>query len=1159
MQLNTYGKSNRVLHRLPPKTLLVMKLVAALIFITALQASAKSYAQKINLERHNATLGEVLNDIHEQTGYLFLYDSRALKGVKGIDVSVKNATLQQALDQCIAKYSLGYLVENKTILVFPKEDAHDFLKPARVVEGTVTDNNGKALSGVTVRIKNSNIGTITDQNGRFHIEVADDNTVLQFSYLGFEMQEQVVGNLSNLNVKLVASSNSLDQLVVVGYGTQKKSDLTGSISSLSAEDLKKVDVLSPDAALQGRISGVAVTQTSGQPGASNRIRIRGGNSISAGNEPLYVIDGFPVYNDNGATSTSAGRSPSLNALAMINPEDIESIEVLKDASATAIYGSRGANGVVIITTKRGKAGVNNISFETSLSMQKVRRIIPMLNAKEYASFENEIFLYQRDVLGQSSKVPAYTDAQIDSLGEGTNWQDALFRNAPMQNYHLSFTGGNDKMKYAITGGYTDQQGIILNSDYKRYSILLNLDRDVSSRIKIGNSSILSRTTSNLAFTGAAASIQGSNTGVVGVAIHMNPITPVRDASGQYTFQDQNIGEVPGAENRSVPFYNPVALAELSTNKSESFRALNNVFAEIKILDNLTFRTSLGVDFITTKQKSYIPSSVRFAATVGGTARLGQVQSFSWLNENTLNYQFVKGDHSLNLLAGYTAQSLKTEGFGISDQGFISDILAENNIGTGNRTPALQRPSTSAWGLLSYLARANYSYKDLYLLTATARYDGSSRFGKNNKWGFFPSMAFAWKLINEPFVKDIGVFSQLKLRTSYGLTGNTEIGEYQSLAHLGSGIYTINGQSASAFSLASIANPDLKWETTAQLDIGLDIGFLHDRIGVTADYYQKKTKDLLLNVQIPSTSGFTSSLQNVGGVTNTGFELNVSGTVIDKKDLRWDVAINVATNKNKVTNLGDEEQRLIYSNWNVLKGAPASVLQVGQPIGNFIGWKTNGWFLTDEEAAQAPNQTAADENPLQLGGNIRYVDINHDGVVDSKDRTIIGNALPKWTGGFSTNLAYKGFQLSTTWAFSLGNDVMNFNKLENYFGIGRYNAAKAFNHRWSYANTLEENKKATAPTVLDSRNLFSMIDFWVEDASYLRMRNVTLSYDIPVKKNNVIRQVQVYISGQNLLTFTKYTGYDPEVNLGGQDNLLLGYDYGMYPSAKTYTIGLRCNF
>lgn len=1136
-----------------------MKLVAVLIFITALQVSARSYAQNINLTRHNATLGEVLNEIHEQTGYLFLYDNRALKGFKGIDVDVRNASLQEALDQCIAKYSLGYLVENKTILVFPKEEAHAFLKPSRVVEGTVTDNGGRALSGVTVRIKNSNIGTITDQHGRFHIEVADDNTVLQFSYLGFQMQEEVVGSRSDLNVKLEASNNSLDQLVVVGYGTQKKSDLTGSIASLNADDLKKVEVLSPDVALQGRVSGVAVTQTSGQPGSSNRIRIRGGNSISAGNEPLYVIDGFPVYNDNGATSTSAGRSPNLNALAMINPGDIESIEILKDASATAIYGSRGANGVVIITTKRGKAGLNNVSFETSLSMQKVRRTIPMLNAKEYASFENEIFLYQRDVLGQSNKVPVYTDAQIDSLGEGTNWQDAIFRSAPMQNYHLSFTGGNDKMKYAVTGGYTDQQGIILNSDYKRYSLLLNLDRDISSRIKIGNSAILSRTTSNLAFTGAAAGIQGSSTGIVGVAIHMNPITPVRDLTGQYTFQDQNIGEVPGAENRSVPFYNPVALAELSTNKSESFRALNNIFAEIKILENLTFRTSLGVDFITTKQKSYIPSSVRFAATVGGTARIGQVQSFSWLNENTLNYQFLKGDHSLNLLAGYTAQSLKMEGFGITDQGFISDILAENNIGTGNRTPALARPSISQWGLLSYLARANYSYKDLYLFTATARYDGSSRFGKNNKWGFFPSMAFAWKLINEPFIKDAGSFSQLKLRTSYGLTGNTEIGEYQSLARLGSGIYTINGQSASAFSPSSIANPDLRWETTAQLDIGLDIGFFHDRVTITTDYYRKSTKDLLLNVQIPSTSGFVSSLQNVGGVRNSGFELSINGVVVDKKDLRWDVALNFATNKNKVTNLGDEEQRLIYSSWNVLKGAPASVLEVGQPIGNFIGWKTNGWFLTDEEAAEAPDQTAADENPRQLGGNIRYVDLNDDGVVDSKDRTIIGNALPKWTGGMSTSVAYKGFQLSTSWAFSLGNDVMNFNKLENYFGIGRYNAAKSFNHRWSYANTLEENKKATAPTVLDSRNLFSIIDFWVEDASYLRMRSITLSYDIPIKKNSFVRQLQVYLSGQNLLTFTGYTGYDPEVNLGGQDNLLLGYDYGAYPAAKTYTIGLRCNF
>lgn len=1111
-----------------------------------------------------ASIDEVFESLKRETGFNFLYNDSKIRRIEGISFQANNESLEEVLKSLSITSELQFRRVNNTISV-KRYEAQELVPRieetlAIDVSGKVTDENGDGLPGATIQEKGTTNGTITDVDGNFTLNVSE-NAILTVSFVGYETQEIPLNGRSNLSVKMGLDAEQLEEVVVVGYGTQKRADLTGSISSISSEDLQQVQVLSPDHSLQGRVAGVSVTQTSGQPGATNRIRIRGGNSISAGNEPLYVIDGFPIYNNNNSSNTNAARSPNLNALATINPGDIESIEVLKDASATAIYGSRGANGVILITTKRGSSGRNNISFEGSYGIQNVRQTIPMLNAAEFAAFENEIFLYQRDILGQSNRVPVYTDEQIASLGEGTNWQDELFRSAPIQNYQLSFTGGDADTKYSIIGGYTDQQGIILNSDFKRYSLRVNLDKTINTRIRIGNSSSINRTTSNLAFTGAAGGIQGSGSGVVGVAMHFNPIVPVHDPNtGEYSFDDLNVGEYPGAVNRSVPFYNPVALAELATNVSQSLRSLNSVFGEVDLMENLTFRTSLGADFMTTKQKSYMPASTKFAAAVGGSARIGQVETFTWLNENTLNYRYLSGKHNLNFLIGYTAQSSRTERFEVNDAGFVNDVLAENNIGTGNINANPVPPGVSEWGLLSYLARANYIFSERYLFTLTARYDGSSRFGKDNKWGFFPSAAFAWRLSEEGFIQSVDAISLLKLRSSYGLTGNQEIGIYQSLAQMSSSIYTIGGSSVAGFSSTRIANPNLKWETTSQFDLGFDLGLFNNRLSIVADYYLKKTEDLLLSVQIPSTSGFTSSLQNIGGVKNEGFELSIN-TIILEGDFNWDFSVNWATNKNTVTDLGDEDQRLIYSGWNVLKGAPASLLEVGQPIGNFVGWKTNGWFLTDAEAAAAPDQTPADQNPRQLGGNIRYVDINDDGVVDDDDRTTIGNALPKWTGGFSSSFSFGGLSLSTIWTFSVGNDIMNFNKIENHFGIGRYNASKNFANRWSYMNSEEENLNATAPTVLDSRNLFSVIDYWVEDASYLRMRNITLSYDFPLSKMKLpfIQSAQVYVSGQNLITFTEYSGFDPEVNLGEQDNLLLGYDYGAYPAAKSYTLGFRFNF
>ncbi|MEK6481305.1 SusC/RagA family TonB-linked outer membrane protein [Catalinimonas sp. 4WD22] len=1143
-------------------------------------------------QQDSKALASVLNQLEFKYNVHFNYASELVSN-RLVDLTKKindSSNLEELLDQLLSPLGLQYeRIEKDLYLIFEEKNKlpnrlQNNLAPdgeqnhsskgfidklvnsrnaslEKTISGKVSDGeSGEPLPGVNILAKETTNGTVTDVNGNYRLTVSDGTNILIFSSIGYLTKEVEINSQNTINVSLMPDIKSLSEVVVVGYGTVKKEDLTGSVASVSSEEIKEVQTLSIDNALQGRVSGVDVTQTSGQPGAVNRVRIRGGNSISAGNEPLYVIDGFPVYNDNSAANSGAARSPGINALSTINPADIASIEVLKDASATAIYGSRGANGVIIITTKRGKAGRNNIALETNFGLQNVRNTIPVLNAQEYALFENEIFEYQRDVLGQD-QVPVYTNEQIANLGEGTNWQDEIFRIAPIQNYQLSFSGGNQDMQYAITGGYTNQQGIITNSDFERYSLRLNLDRKIGAKIRIGNSSTVSQVQSDLAYTGAAGGIQGASSSITAVALHFNPITPVRDPqTGDFSFQDVNVGEVPGAINRSVPYYNPVALATLATNNSTTTRLLNNVFGEIDILENLTFRTSVGADYMFNKQNSYFPSNVRLASDIGGDARIGSNQNLTWLNENTIRYRYSNELHSLDLLGGFTFQSSRQEQFQIQDRGFVNDNLAVNNIGTGSNTPPLSRPYTGEWGLISYLTRANYILDNRYLFTATARYDGSSRFGQERRWGFFPSAAFSWKLSEETFIQDLKLFSNLKLRTSYGLTGNQEIGLYQSLSGLGSVIYTFDGVPTTGFAPNRIANPDLRWETTAQFNVGLDIGLLKGRVNMTADYYRKKTDDLLLNVQIPSTSGFTNSLQNIGGVLNRGVELGINAILLEG-DFSWDVSFNIAANRNEITSLGDENQRLVYSGWNVLKGQPASILQVGEPTGNFYGWQTNGIFLTDEEAMAAPDQTPADGVERQLGGNIRYVDLNNDDIVNDEDRGIIGNALPDFTGGFSTKISYKGLELSSVWAYSYGNEVMNFNKLEFYFGIGRYNAAKEWNNRWSYQNTIEENRNATAPTVLDGRNLFSAIDKWVEDASFLRMRNISLSYNLPFEKMGMglFKASQVYISAQNLITFTKYSGFDPEVNLAGQDNLLLGYDYGAYPTAKTYNIGLKLNF
>ena len=995
------------------------------------------------------------------------------------------------------------------------------------LSGRVTDEqNNESLPGVSIVAKGTNRGTTTDANGRYQLTVPDGTTILVFSFVGYTSKEVPITSQTTVDASLTPDNQTLNEVVVVGYGTVKKSDLTGSVSSVNAEQIKKTVNTSLDQALAGRAAGVQVTQSSGQPGGAVSIRIRGGNSVNGGNEPLYVIDGFPVYSDNSVSNSGANRGPATNALASINPADIESMEILKDASATAIYGTRGANGVVIITTKRGKSGQNNIDFETYYGVQEPQRLIPLMNAKEYATMVNEA----RTNDGQA---PYYTADQLASFGEGTNWQKEIFRTAPIQNYQLTFSGGNAKTRYAISTSYFGQQGTIIHSDFNRISTRINLDHSINDRFRIGNNLTVSRTKANIVVTDTDG---GGNTGVVLGALLFQPTLPVRNADGTYVNRS-DLGE----------YGNPVAYANDVTNISTTFRGLGNVFAEYDILKDLTARVSFGADVLFNKGDFYIPSTNFYGLSTRGLGTSASVLNTTWLNENTLSYRrSFANKNSLNAVVGFTMQGSRTESVRASSQNFPNDILGPFNLASG-ATINFPNTTNSSWGLLSYLGRINYNLADKYLFTVTGRADGSSRFGSGNKFAFFPSGAVAWRVANESFMAGQTVFNDLKLRASVGITGNQEIGQFQSLATLSNATYILGETVAIGYTPARFANPNLRWEKTTQFDAGLDMSFLKNRLNITLDAYYKRTNDLLLAVNVPWSSGFATSLQNIGSAENKGLELAIN-SVNTPGAFKWTTAFNIAFNRNRILDLGPITQFFTGGDSGHLKITNPSLVSVGQPIGRFYGYIADGIFHSQEEVTSSAQKSAKP-------GDRRYVDVNGDGVINASDRTYIGNAQPTFIGGLTNTFAYKGFELTVFLQYSYGNDIFNYNKIELELPAGIQNLRKDVVDRWSPTNPNGQYPRATTNRTIEFSSQY------IENGSYLRARNVSLAYQVPSAflKRAKIRTARVYLSSQNLFTITNYTGYDPEVSRYGQTNLNIGQDYGGYPLARTILLGLNLGF
>jgi TonB-linked SusC/RagA family outer membrane protein len=1087
------------------KKLLIMKLFLFLNIFLIFTASANSYSQNNNfrVEMSNARIRDVFKSIESQSSYRFFYNDELTDINRLVSLSVNTTKVEDILNLLFLNTDVTYtLLENNLVVVAPKRTVTQDIK----LTGTVTDaSTGEAITGANVLIEGSTNGVITDANGHYSITVPNSNSVLIFSFVGYNTERVVFNGQPLLNVQLVPDITKLEEVVVIGYGTIRKSDVTGSISQVRTQTLESIPVYSMEQALKSGAAGVRVLQNSGQPGSRIEVRIRGGNSMIGSNEPLYVVDGFPVTGGIG----------------FLNPSDLESVDILKDASATAIYGSRGANGVVIITSKRGKAGQKGkIEINSLYGIQKEMKRLEVLDAKQYATIVNER-------LKNDGQQPHFNIDEVKN--PGTNWQDAIFRVAPTQNHTITFSGASQKTKFSLSGNYYGQEGIIINSGVQRGSFRVNLDQQMNNWLKMMVNFNMSRREQT------SVPVDNGNYGqtILSAAVSAAPTLPLYDDNGLPFRVDQ---AYPWGE---ATMQNPLIYAGLYKDRSLTNSLIGNSSFDIQITEGLNFKTMFGLEYGNNNLEQFTPkiySSDRGAATEGNS------YFNSFLNENILSYTkaFNENNH-LSLTGGFTYQTYFTKISSISESGFANNATENFNLSAGETINA-PTSGISEWKLISWLGRANYSFRNKYMLTASIRADGSSRFGKDNKWGFFPSGAFAWRVSEEPFMKTITFVNDLKFRASYGITGNTALSPYQSLDRLSTVRYIYSNQTPKiGFVPLGISNRELKWETTAQMDLGVDFGILDNRIKFTFDYYLKTTTDLLASVPLPPSVGFGSILKNIGEIQNKGLEFGVTADILTNQ-FKWDVSAQISTNKNKVVKLAGGND--IYGDELNLFRSSMNIARVGKPFGSIYGLKEDG----------------LDEN-----GFIKYVDTKIDGVINAQDKVIIGNPYPDFIFGFTNNMSFKNFELNFSLDGVYGNDIFwaTAGTNLNSFQRGTNQFTDLMNNYWTTENP---NPRAKYPKI-SSKSLIDVSDRFIEDGSYLRLKYIKLTYNIPVQKIGMkwLDGAQVYVSGANLFTLTNYPGTDPETNTTGTDSqsvgsrLRVGIDQSAYPTAKIYAAGIKLNF
>jgi TonB-linked SusC/RagA family outer membrane protein len=1008
----------------------------------------------------------------------------------------------------------------------------------KLIVGRVVDDQGVPLVGATIVVKGTTIGTVTDNNGEYSLTVPDDAEVLVVSFVGYATQEIPIGNATTINVTLATDILALSEVVAIGYGGTKKSDLTGAISSVKGDELTRLSSQRVDQALQGRAAGVLVLNTAGAPGARTTIRIRGMNSINGGNNALVVIDGLQGGNINS-----------------LNPFDIESIEILKDASATAIYGSRGANGVILVTTKSGMKGKPTINYNFSYGIQSIRHKLELQNAGEYAEVRNA---YEATQNANGTPDPIFTDAEVAAFKKngGTDWQDVIYRTAPIQNHQLSISGGTDNLSYMVSGGYLNQQGILINSEYKRFTLRANLNANITKWASFGLNWAGSREAGNSPpyGGGTALSFLGQ---AVNIAPRWAPTTPPYDAEGNYNRAPLGYGP--------YDTWNPLAATKEPDIDNNTVRNGINTFIEFTIIEGLKLKITGGANIANDNNKSYYNSKTWEGKPIGGKvgyATIDDAMSSYYQNSNILTYDREFGSNHITVTAVAEQQYSKDESSNLVASKFTVDQTGVNDLGGAEQINSKSSNVTER-SINSYLGRINYSYGERYFVTFSYRADGSSVFGANNKWGYFPSASVAWRLSEESFIKSLDIFSNLKLRGSWGITGNQAISPYQSIAAMASGSnYPYNGNDATdlGFIISNAPNPNLKWESTTQSNIGIDVAVFRGRLAVTMELYKKTTKNLLLFKTLPGYTGFASILDNVGSVENKGLELEIDGSPLSGS-FKWNSGFTISWNRNKVLDLGETSflaYRTSYGGYGIRNGFMQ--LRVDEPFGQMYGFIYEGTWKTSEQAEAAAFG--------QLPGDPKYKDVNGDGRINASDMAAMGNAIPDFIFGWTNSLSYKGLELTFLIQGSKGNDIFNQSRIRleaPYEGT----SIKMLD-RWT-----PDNQDTDVPAFIDqvtrqNAGLSSKVSLgndsgrqsrWVEDGSYIRLKDITLAYSIPrsIFGKIGISRIRAFVSGTNLITLTKYTSYDPEVSAYNGNDAQIGVDLSNYPTARVVTFGIDLTF
>lgn len=1140
------------------RCLLIMKLIVVLILVFSFQSIAKVYSQRtVSLTLKSANVREVLDAIENNTDFRFVYSERKINETARMDISVDQGDVFGLLDRVFSNSALTYtVIAENLIAVVPKGESM-----AGKVLGRVVDEGGVPLPGASVRVKGKTAATATDVNGSFTI-AAEANDVLLVSFVGYQVQEVLVERRANITIKLVPLSKGLQEVVVVGYGTQSKRAVTGAVASISYNKFKDRSFNDVSQALAGQLPGVNITQSQGAPGSSPSIRIRGITSISAGTTPLFVVDGMPMENFN---------------LSLINPQDIASVDVLKDASSAAIYGSRGANGVILISTKVGKAGQTNINASYEFGKQDVARRVKMMDAQQYIQYyidaHNNAWTDQGGNAADPNEVRGggSGDYQIHPdftgdparFGRGTDWQDVMFRSAPSHNVQVSMNGGTEKTQYLVSAAYLDQTAVLDNNYYDRLSLRSNVKQKISDSFTAGL---------NIAFTGVFDNTQGvaGKSDVVSLGLQSAPIYPRYNENGNLGYLDPN-SEWYRFAGWSVPLWHPYSMTREINRQNKSFNTLGVAYLEYKIVDGLRFRTSLSGNLYNTRLNTFRHTNQKYGYSNALPAQADNSTRYmlNWLSENTLSYERQFGSHNLSVLAGYTAQKQRDEYSFVTTGNFPNDLVETLNGGTVTGGSGFAQE----WSLLSYLARANYNYLNRYFLTATIRRDGSSRFGRKSRWGYFPSVSASWLASDEGFLKDVSWISNLKLRASYGVVGNNQIPNYGPISLLVGGAgnnYVWMDALAAGLSIQNIENKDLKWEKTTQANVGIDLGAFNNRINLAVDLYNSTTNGLLLNVPIPDITGFASQLSNVGKMRNRGIEFNL-GTKNLVGAFNWSTDFNLSVNRNKVLEVGADRAPIMYTD-NVV----TVKTEIGQPMSNFYGYQFDGVFK---------DQAAVDASPhygTTRAGDPIIRDVNKDGKIDANDRTVLGNYQPDFITALTNTFDYKGFEFSFMLQASYGGEIAN--NMSRFVGgmwtynTGRNNYADVANY-WKSENEPGDGthfRPNTKPTGLQEQ--FS--SYWVEDASFLRVKNIRLSYTLPKAwiSRSPVKSARLFINAENVHLFSRYRNYDPEnstysatsysATTATSPNVstsaipsgaMLGVDYGSYPMPRIITFGARFGF